>query len=332
MQVKHTEGSAALDLDEWRELVEVDAHRSIFSTVEWNRLWWEEFGQGKQLHVLTFVQDKPVGLAALMIDETEAGKRIRFLGGDDLTDYLGPLAIDPGMHREIADGLVTFLAGAPFEWDYFEAKCLPVPFGFAEWLVEAADRRGLSFESKEDELTAVLPLPGSFDAYLHGLTQKNRHELRRKLRKFDAQLPAATLVSATDASLERDVSRFVEMHRGSEGLKGKFFGPERETFFSRMAEEFEPRGWLSLDFLESEGTTVAATFSFIYDGVFYLYNSAYQQEYRALSPGLVLVAKLIERSIEQGLETFDFLRGRERYKSDLGGEPLPLYSVTIWPS
>ena len=53
------------------------------------------------------------------------------------------------------------------------------------------------------------------------------------------------------------------------------------------------------------------------------------EELRAVSPGLVLVAKLIERSMSEGMRRFDFLRGRERYKFDLGAEALPLHSMTI---
>ncbi|MCA1841039.1 MAG: GNAT family N-acetyltransferase [Actinobacteria bacterium] len=325
-----TQGSEAFDLAEWPELAAAETHRSIFSTIEWNRLWWAEFGQAKTLAVLTFLDPEPVGLAALMLDETPHGRRIRFLGGDDLTDYLGPLSRDPSITPKIADAMINLLKNdPPFAWDWFDAKCLPVPFGFAEWLVEAADRHSMSFEIHEEELSAVLALPGTFEEYLAALNKKNRHELRRKMRRFDQEIPGSRLVRATQGSLHEDLLRFVNMHRGSEGLKGKFFLPERAFFFARLADSFMPKGWLSLDFLEGEDATIASTFSFTFDGVFYLYNSAYDPRFRSASPGLVLVAKLIERSIEEGLHTFDFLRGRERYKTDLGGEPLPLYSVSI---
>ena len=88
-------------------------------------------------------------------------------------------------------------------------------------------------------------------------------------------------------------------------------------------------GWLSLDFLEVEGARVAATFSFVYSGVFYLYNSAFDASWGAQSPGIVLVVRLIRRAIEQGIRRFDFLRGTERYKFDLGAERLPLHAVQI---
>ena len=70
-------------------------------------------------------------------------------------------------------------------------------------------------------------------------------------------------------------------------------------------------------------------FSFVYDGTFYLYNSAYEPDAARLSPGLVLVSHLVERSIDEGLEVFDFLRGPERYKYQLGGQAVPLNNVGV---
>ena len=105
--------------------------------------------------------------------------------------------------------------------------------------------------------------------------------------------------------------------------------PEIVAFFTRIAGSFIDLGWLRLDLLEAGGRALAATFSFEFDGRFYLYNSAYDAEARRLSPGFVLVARLVRRGIESGLKTFDFLRGPERYKYGLGAQPVPLNNVRV---
>lgn len=329
MQIKVTDTPDAFDLPEWRDLCARVPHRHVFSLPEWNRVWWEEFGGSKQLQVLTIIDEDPVAVIPLMFDDTSDGRRIRFLGGDDLTDYLGPIIPEASTVYGVADALTHWLIEDAPEWDLFDAKCMPVPFGFADRLAETADRHHLRFEVDEHELTAVLPITGTFEDYLASLGQKHRHELRRKIRRFDSQVSASRVRTATDATIAGDVLTFVDMHRGSEGLKGKFFMPERATFFARVAQVFQPMGLLRLDFLEVEDRPMAATFSFEYANRFYLYNSAYEPEARPLSPGLILLAKLIERSCESGVEAFDFLRGRERYKFDLGAQALPLHSVLI---
>lgn len=328
MHVELTTGEAIFDLPFWDDLLSSSPYRHVFATRSWNKVWWEEFAGGKSLFGLTFKDPHPVAFAPLMADRTTYGRRLRFLGGDDLTDYLGPIVESEEKIPHVTDALLSHLCDEVPGWDYIEARCLPVPFGFAERLVESGDRFGMGFEIDQTDLTAVLPLPSSFDAYVERLPGKKRHELRRKMRRFEREAPGWRLRSATDA-IDEDVQRFIEMHKGSEGLKGKFMLPERASFFARVADEFGPAGVLSLDFLEVDNKPVAATFSFLYDNVFYLYNSAYEKSFSSLSPGLMIVARLIERSIERGHARFDFLRGRERYKFDLGAEAIPLHAVKL---
>lgn len=323
-------------MPEWRELLEADPNRHIFSTPEWNRLWWDRFGQGRQQGlVLTFSDTGSapapgiVGLAALTIDQTEDGRRVRFLGGDDLTDYQGPLIASEQYRPAVAEAFITYLLNDFDDWDYLEAKGLPVPFHFSEWLVEAADRLKLEFELELHELTAVLMLPKTWDEYLAGLGKKKRHELERKMRRFEREAPQAELRTSNVQTLEADIEAFIQLHKTSAGEKGEFMLPAREAFFRDIAHTLEPLGMLALDFLELDGRPVAATISFRYDGVFYLYNSAYDLSLRQISPGLILVARLIKRSISEGARRFDFLRGRERYKYDLGAEALPLHWISI---
>ena len=334
MDIRVTDGESAFDLPEWPVLLEQDPHRHIFATPLWSRVWWEEFGAGRRLKVLTFLDPDPVGLAPLVLDE--ASGVLTFLGGEDLTDYMGLVSSGPERLPAIADALVTYATTEIGGWSVFDARCMPVPFGFAEWLVEAADRLGLPFEMDEHEMTAVLGLPDSFDAYLDQIGKHRRHELRRKLRRFEEQAPGAVVTTSQADTIGADLADFFAMHRGSEGEKGHFMGLERASFFERIARLFLPQGLLSLDFLEVPGgvggggpARVATTFSFPYAGSFYLYNSAFDATLGTISPGIILVVRLIERSIQQGLSRFDFLRGTERYKFDLGAERLPLHAVRI---
>jgi CelD/BcsL family acetyltransferase involved in cellulose biosynthesis len=329
MHTKVFHATDAFDMPEWRTILERDPSRHIFATPEWNRVWWEQFGIGQRGMVVLFYDPDPVALAALTVDDTVEGRRLRFMGGDDLSDYLGPVIGGEEYRRPIGEAILTFLRDEFQDWDYFDAKCLPVPFGFSEWMVEAASRLGMLAGIKLSELTAVLALPDSFDAYKQRLTGKQRHELERKMRRFERELPGAELVTTDQAHLEEDLAAFVGLHRSSEGSKGEFMMPSRVSFFEHVARSFQLRGLLSLDSFRMEGKMVAATFSFRYDGAFYLYNSAYDSSLKPSSPGLILVARLIERSIAEGLRRFDFLRGRERYKYDLGAEALPLHSILI---
>jgi len=81
--------------------------------------------------------------------------------------------------------------------------------------------------------------------------------------------------------------------------------------------------------LELEGKRVAALFCFEDDEELLLYNSGYDPQYAHLSVGLLSKATCLRGAIEAGKQRFDFLRGCEPYKYDLGGKDLPVYRCLI---
>ena len=100
----------------------------------------------------------------------------------------------------------------------------------------------------------------------------------------------------------------------------------RERFFTELMETAAARGRLKLSMLEFDGVRVAACISFDYEDSYLLYNSGYDPAYSQLSVGFVNKAWTIKDAIESGKRTFDFLRGIERYKYDLGAEdPVDLH-------
>lgn len=329
LDVRVIRDAGCFAMPEWSALLHDDPERHIFGTPEWNKAWWEEFPANKDLLILSLSRGGTPAAIVPLYRKNEPDKRtLRFVGGIELTDYLGPIC-SPGDRRPVAVALVDWLDHTDEAWDTFDAHNLPVPLRFADYLVDEADRAGFDFAVEQEDVTGILKLPPDWQAYLAGLRSKERHELRRKRRRLEREAPGAAFRSATSDTLEADLKIFFEMHRGAEGHKGHFMKPEIATFFARLAGVLMSLGWLRLDFLELAGRPIAASFGFHYEQTLYLYNSAYEPDSARLSPGLLLVAHQVEEAIEQGLEQFDFLRGPERYKYELGAAPVPLNNIRI---
>src|SRR5205807_2845724 len=94
-------------------------------------------------------------------------------------------------------------------------------------------------------------------------------------------------------------------------------------------ESFLPDGVFRLSFIEIEGAKVAGAIGFAYGGTFSLYNSAFDREWRHLSPGMVLVAELVERAIAEGCTLFDMLKGDLEYKYRFGAVPRAVKRISV---
>ena len=61
----------------------------------------------------------------------------------------------------------------------------------------------------------------------------------------------------------------------------------------------------------------------------YLYNSSRNNEFNSVNPGIIINDLIIQELINKKLSFFDFLKGTERYKYDLGGKSIQLYDLTM---
>ena len=175
---------------------------------------------------------------------------------------------------------------------------------------------------KKSDISIRMNLPANYDLYLECLGKKKRHELKRKKTKFLSQLKAVELNSSKDLSI---FEKFVEQHRLSEGKKGTFMNEEVERFFKGL---LNIKGW-KIYFIENEGELISS--AFVYENKIgcYLYNSTKNSKFDDINPGIVLIDLIIQKMIKENKVFFDFLKGYDRYKLDLGGSAIQLYDLQI---
>jgi CelD/BcsL family acetyltransferase involved in cellulose biosynthesis len=275
-----------------------------FASRHWLQTWWKHRGDGELL-----IEETEDSLLTLV----RRGDRIVFAGEPDLTDYHTPLGSPevPALRRL----LTTLPAETELNLDSLPAEA-------AEAIAAALKDAGLQPAMEQHEAAAVLSLPASFDDYLAAIGKKERHELRRKRRRFDSEVGPGRVERRNGADA---VALFADLHRSSSGDKGAFMTDEMEDFFLALHTH---AGAVIDVLIDGSGRPASAIFSFEEDDGFYLYNSAFEPDLMSLSPGNVMLSHLIERSIGEGKKVFDFLKGDETYKFRLGANARPLYRVT----
>ena len=196
-------------------------------------------------------------------------------------------------------------------------------------LIPLAKVSGYSVEYHQTDISSDMPLPATWDDYLKMLDSKQRHELKRKIRKLDQTIQTTFRVISDSESLPAATEDFIKLFPESRGDKAEFMTGEIQAFFRSLAIGLTETGVLRYGSLELNGRPIAMVMFFDYRDNIYLYNSAYDPVYRSLSVGLISKAYCIRDAIEQGKKRFDFLKGAEVYKSRLGGQELPLYSCEL---
>jgi len=308
---------------EWLDLLPQAANDNFFLLPLWNRLWWQAFGNDKERLLLAAREGgRLVGIAPLVRDGSQA-----HLGDTRILDY-ADFVVARGHEAGFYSGLLDALEARGIT--RLSVKSVPSTSPTLNYLIEQARARGYSTVCTEQEdVCPRIELPASWDDYLALLSKKDRHELRRKIRNLLDRRQVRWYALSGLQVQRQDLEDFLRLFRLSRDEKARFLDPVMEGFFWNMATAMGQAGYLRLFFMELEGARVAATVCFDYGNELLLYNSGFEPAYGRLSVGLLLKAFCLKEAIEAGKKTFDFLRGSEDYKYNLGGRDTTIHCCTL---
>jgi CelD/BcsL family acetyltransferase involved in cellulose biosynthesis len=359
----------AVDSARWDALAAANPWATPFSHWAFHRAWWDGYGGNAHEETVVFVpagapdDADPVAIAPLMHrhevepDDVELRTTIRHTDGPVLTpvspdakavffgasyhaDYATLLAA-PADLPAAADALAGYCAevgdpGHPVPWDAVDLRRLRMGDPAADALAAAFGSREmaqgwtLNVEPEEVCPVATLPQGGTLDDYLATLGKKERHEIRRKVRRAEA-VGEVRLDDSPDPLA--DLPAFIDLHQKRWGADGLFpdteGGEHSRTFFRRLFELFPVGGPLRLAFLTVGGQRIAAGVSFQTADSLLYYNAGVDPGARDLSPGVLMVERYVRRALERGLTRMDFLRGDEAYKYEWGAIDEPIRRLLV---
>lgn len=93
-----------------------------------------------------------------------------------------------------------------------------------------------------------------------------------------------------------------------------FHDAGQRDLYGRLVRNLGARGWLRYTEVRLDSRMVAAHLGTFYGGRFTWYKPTFEPELAHLSPGEVLLKRLIEQAVEEGAEEFDFTIGGEAFK------------------
>lgn len=323
---------------EWNALLHNSTADTPFLTFEWQKTWIDCLCSCEgEVHLLT-VRDGGalLGIAPLFVltepDQDGRPRRLlRLIGSVDASDYLDLIAAR-GCEREVLTAMLDALEQSD-TWDAIDLWNVPEASLTRSLLPDLIAARGWTLLDEKQVVCPIIHLPATFDDYVQSLDKKERHELRRKIRRAEAT-EGVTWYAITGQDHTHDLDEaaesFISLMMKSRSDKSDFMNDDMRRFFHQMIRATHAGGFLHLAFLEVGGVRVAAYLSFDYNRQRLVFNSGLETEgYQALSAGIVLAARIIEEAIQCSYGEFDFLRGDEKYKYQLGAKDTWIYHVRV---
>lgn len=360
---------ADLDPAAWDALAAASPWATPFSSWAFQRAWWDAYGANAHEETLALVPSDgpddaaPVAIVPLMhrhelepadlelrtalrhgtaaaLTPVPADAKAVFFGASYHADYATILAA-PEHLAVAAEALAAYCADGgdaahPRPWDAVDLRRLRTGDPALDALADAFGRREmahgwtLNVEREDVCPVATLPAGATLDDYLATLGKKERHEIRRKVRRAEA---AGEVRLDDSPDPIADLPAFIDLHQRRWGADGLFpdteGGAQSRVFFRRLFELFGPGGPLRLAFLTVGGKRVGACVSFEAGDAVLYYNAGVDPEARDLSPGVVMVERLVRRALERGARRLDFLRGDEPYKYEWGAVDEPVMRLLV---
>lgn len=317
---------------EWNNLVRRSTVDTLFLTWEWQSTWWKHLGEGDLVLFGFRAEDngRLAGIAPMFRSQTDGGRSVlNVIGCRDVSDYLD-LIIERGQEEAVFAALLDCLEGQAPDWDLVDFCNIPQHSQTFVRLEQLAAARGYQTVVEVEDVCPIIYLPATWDEYLMSLDKKQRHEVRRKLRKAETEADTRFVVVGPEHDLQAEMQAFIELHQKSTPEKDNFMDRQMQGFFFDVAQVLQAKGWLQLTFVEINGEKAAALLNFDYGDRILVYNSGYDPDrFQHLSPGIVVTARTIEHAIALGRAEFDFLRGDEIYKYRLGAQDTQVRRLLI---
>lgn len=295
----------------------------LFVLPVWLKTWWDAFGGHQDPEILTgYCHGKLIGLAPLRVDE----KTARFIGSENVCDYQD-MVVTPNHHQEFLEAVLSYLKKKGVR--SLELGALKPDSVSLKELPNVAKRMGHTVVREWAGVGSEIALPGTWESYLQMIGGKQRHEIRRKLRRLDEAGHVRFRVIKRLEEISEHMDIFFSLFKASRSDKNEFLTDAMLSFFLKLAQHMAQYGFFRMCFLDIDRVPVAAVMCFDYNDTIFLYNNGYDPRFGNLSVGLLSKVYSIRNSIEQKRPRYDLLKGNEVYKKRLGSTPVPLYRLKI---
>lgn len=299
-------------IENWQSLYKKGANYNL--SYEWCSLWFKYFNKGKELFVITYWEEGNLKLLAPFYKKRNT---ISLIGAKpDLYDEFNII-------YESEKYIIKLL-------DYIKSSGIQVNFRhvnletpFAKRLIKWFTHSGIGHKSNVTETKPCIV--GEFKP-----SKNLKHDVKKCTNNagnfYNSELEFIFNVDRN----EKTIKEFIELHkkRWDGGMLVK-----KANVDKFIEDIFLNTDLITLSCLKltKENKAIAYLMGYIdSSNIFWSSMSAYNFDYKKISPGKVLLYRLIEESYKKGIVKFDFGRGSEGYKTWFANYDEALFNVATY--
>ncbi len=297
----------------WDKLLEKSCcTKTFFLQWHWQFNWWKHFGGHLHIVLLQKAENgECIAIFPLLIESKPGFSILRFIGSPD-SDYLD-FIIKSGLENKALDFFFNgYLAQSRIGALELDAMSTASPNYNSLKSLSGSYR----IVKRIKKPCPFIDLPVSWDTYLNTLSAKSRYYIRRKIRKAEKDFSVHVGI-AQQENLQNRFQQMIQQHQQvwkSRQRPGAFARKNFRVFHQAMLQPLLDRNQLKLFYLELNGQPAASYYLFQHKRQYLFYLSGFNPDFAHYSPSVVLLAKILQTAIAEGIEEFDMLRGSARYK------------------
>lgn len=311
-------------------------------TVQWNFEWFNSFLsayniQENDTDLIGFVDiDSLIGLSLLQKTckpMTRFWKeRILVPLGYGPSDFFA-VPVKDDYELRVSKMLVHYYIQNSQAWERIIVDNLQYNQKFYSFLIDEFKRLGYQVEVSTDRFSYYVDTTGDWDSFYLNFISKNNKDLLKDLRKIDRSginLTVHQIRESVWPSL-KEVLEIYAQRRKSLGQKNTYNDSSRELFVKSVIQAYEKSGNVELSLLKDQNDQVwAFQLDWIWEGVRYHWNHAFNEDFKTFSPGKILLLKLLEISFaDPKIVEVNHMRGNATYKSKLADKTRPYLFIQI---
>ncbi len=304
---------------EWTRLAERWAVDPVFLSHTWFRTWWESFGRGKELHIVTVRHRRELVAVAPMMRTraTIYGLKLNTIQAiynphTPRYDVIVGENQNPQLCRAIWKNFL--------EQDHADAVILSqIPNGSRtiSMFEELGKTHGWISGQWSAPPSPFISLVDGYDGFLNNLKSSSRYNLRKRYDRLKKKgIVDVEVVTRPDQIREamKDGLRIEAAAWKGELGTAIISDPLVAEFYIQLAQREAELGRVRLTFLRVDGKRIAFNYLLQCGKKLYGVKIGYDPAYHMFSPGNMLLNLILQQACAEGIEEYDFLGADEEWK------------------